>query len=147
VPNYSVRPAHESDCAEIARLSGQLGYPAAADTMRGRLQRLIASAQDAVFVAESADGGLIGWVQGALSQYLESDYRVVIAGLIVEEPHQRRGVGRALVQQVEHWAAEHGVKQTVVRCQTKREGAHRFYESLGYRPSKTQIVFRKALES
>jgi GNAT superfamily N-acetyltransferase len=142
---YSIRLAQDQDCAEIARLASQLGYPTSGDAMRIRLQRLLASANDVVFVAESAGGGLVGWIHGVLSQFLESDYRVEIGGLIVDERFYRKGVGRALVEHVESWAVDRGVRQASVRCRTTRAEAHLFYESLGYRRAKTQIVFRKAL--
>ena len=142
---HSVRQARQQDCAEIARLAKQLGYPASDDAMRTRLRRLLASSNDTVFVAESDAGGLLGWIHGTLTQFLESDFRVEIAGLVVDEQFHRRGVGRALVKQVEHWALEHGAEQSSVRCRTTRPEAHQFYESLGYSQTKTQIVFRKSL--
>jgi hypothetical protein len=52
-----------------------------------------------------------------------------------------------LVQRVEDWAVEHGVMQASVRCRTTRAEAHLFYESLGYKQNKTQIVFRKTLSA
>jgi GNAT superfamily N-acetyltransferase len=144
---HSVRQAREQDYAEIARLAKQLGYPASDDTMRTRLCRLLSSLNDAVFVAESEAGGLSGWIHGTLTQFLESDFRVEIAGLVVDKEFHRRGVGRDLVKQVERWALEHGVTQSSVRCQTFRVEAHQFYESLGYSQTKTQIVFRKSLSN
>ena len=142
---YSVRPAREQDCVELTRLAGQLEYPASNVAMRKRLERLLTSSKDAIFVAEQADGGLMGWIHGVLSQALESDYRVEIAGLIVDDRFQRMGVGRALVKRVERWANEQGIGQVLVRCRTSRTGAHRFYKNLGFNPAKTQIVFRKKL--
>jgi len=142
---HSIRSANEEDCGEIARLASQLGYPTSGEVMRLRLRRLLASPSDAVFVAESADCGLAGWIHGALSQFLESEQRVEIGGLVVDERFHRQGVGRGLVERVEDWAVERGVMQAVVRCRTTRAEAHRFYESLGYDQAKTQIVFRKQL--
>jgi GNAT superfamily N-acetyltransferase len=142
---HSVRQAREQDCAEIARLAKQLGYPASDDTMRTRLCRLFASSKDAIFVAESEEGGFLGWIHGTLTQFLESEFRVEIAGLVVDERFHRRGVGRDLVKQVERWALERGAEQSSVRCRITRPEAHRFYESLGYSQTKTQIVFRKSL--
>jgi GNAT superfamily N-acetyltransferase len=107
---------------------------------------LLTSTGDVVFVAEASDGaGLLGWIQGSLSQYLESDYRVEIAGLIVDGRFHRNGIGRALVDRVERWAIERGASQTSVRCRTTRPKAHKFYENLGYARTKTQIAFRKSL--
>ena len=142
---YSIRQAREQDCAELARLASQLGYPTSNDTMKLRLHRLLSSPNDVVIVAESADGSLVGWIHGVLSQLLESDYRVEIGGLIVDERFHRNGVGRDLVKKVESWAMERGVVQASVRCNTTRAGAHSFYESLGFDRAKTQIVLRKTL--
>lgn len=144
---FSIRKAREQDCEEIARLTSQLGYPASSDAIRVRLHRLLASSSDVVLVAESSSGGLVGWIHGVLAQFLESDYRVEIGGLVVEEQSQRKGVGRGLVGRVEDWAREQGVMQASVRCRTTRAGAHLFYESLGYKQTKTQIVFRKSLSA
>ena len=141
---YSIRKAREQDCAEVARLASQLGYPASDEAMRLRLRRLLASSSDVVFVA-GTHGGLVGWIHAVLSQALESDFRVEIAGLVVDERFLRKGVGRGLVERVEKWAIGRGVKQTVVRCRTTRAGAHQFYESIGYSRAKMQIVFRKSL--
>jgi len=143
--NTLIRLAQEEDCAEIARLAEQLGYPASADAMRSRLRRLLASPGDVVFVAESGKGGLSGWIHGTLSQFLESDNRAEIAGLVVDEQHHRKGIGRHLVKHVEGWALQQGVTQTVVRCRTTRPDSHQFYESLGYKQTKTQIVFKRTL--
>lgn len=142
-PVYSVRRAVEQDGAEIARLAGQLGYPCTPEAMASRLRRLRRSRRDAVFVA-GQDGELAGWIHGMLSQYLESDFRVEIAGLVVDKRFQRLGIGRALVAIVEKWGLSSGAVQSVVRCRTTRPAAHRFYESLGYNRSKKQIVFRKS---
>ena len=143
--HHPIRQAREQDCEEIARLAGQLGYPVSGEVMRLRLLRLLASPSDVVYVAESANGGLAGWIHGALSHGGESDHRVEIGGLVVDERSQRKGVGRHLVQRVERWAAGHGVTHASVRCRTTRAEAHVFYERLGYQQTKTQIVFRKSI--
>lgn len=145
MPRHSVRHAREQDCGGIARLAAQLGYPTSADEVQRRLQRLLASPSDIVLVAETSEGLLIGWIHAFLSQLLESDYRAEVGGLVVDQNFHRQGVGRELIHQIEHWAAEHGVTQVSVRCRTTRLEAHQFYENLGYCPTKTQIAFRKSL--
>ena len=76
-------------------------------------------------------------------QLLESDYRVEIGGLIVDERFRRGGIGRGLVQAIENWAAEHRATELSVRCREERAESHKFYESLSFRHIKTQRVFRK----
>jgi GNAT superfamily N-acetyltransferase len=86
---------------------------------------------------------LAGWIHGFLSQLLESDYRVEIGGLLVDERWRRNGIGRRLVRVVDDWAAERGAAELSVRCREERAESHKFYESLSFRHTKTQRVFRK----
>ncbi len=140
-----IRPAEIRDAVEIARLSGALGYPAEADVIRRRLERLLGSGSDAVFVAEGGTGELSGWVHGYLSQLIESEYRAEIGGLIVDARARRQGVGRQLVERLEIWARERGAMELSVRCRDDRTEAHRFYDHLGFTSTKKQNVFRKRL--
>lgn len=142
-----IRRAVISDAPELTRLTSALGYPAAEGVIADRLQRLLVSANDCLLVAESGEGRLAGWIHGFLCQLLESDYRVEIGGLLVDEPFRRSGVGRRLVGAVEDWAKDRGAVELSVRCRVEREEAHRFYEMLGFRTTKTQKVFRKRIGS
>jgi GNAT superfamily N-acetyltransferase len=99
----SIRPATLHDAAEIARLSTQLGYPATEGAMRERLEQLLPSPRQVVFVAE-AGHGLLGWVAGELRLILESGSRVELAGLVVDASARRTGIGSQLVREVEQWA-------------------------------------------
>lgn len=139
----NIRRAVESDAAELARLTSQLGYPASEASIRARLTRMLESSEDCLLVAEGSGGELAGWVHGFLSQLLESDYRVEIGGLLVDAPWRRKGIGRRLVRAVEEWAAEHGAVELSVRCREERTEAHQFYENLLFQHAKTQRVFRK----
>jgi GNAT superfamily N-acetyltransferase len=140
---FKVRAAAEEDAEPIARLSRELGYPAELPTVRGRLQAILARDDQRVIVAELPGGGICGWLQAHCSNVLESGFRVEIVGLIVSESMRRRGVGRSLVSQAETWAAEISAETVVVRSNSKRTESHAFYPSLGYFPSKTQVVYRK----
>jgi predicted N-acetyltransferase YhbS len=140
-----IRKAQAQDAGEIARLASQLGYPTTEVQTSPRLKRLLASSNDLVLVAESAEGAVIGWIHGFLSQLLESDFRVEIGGLIVDEKFHRQGVGRELVQRIEAWAKESDATQVSVRCRITRLESHKFYENLGFSAAKTQIAFRKQL--
>jgi GNAT superfamily N-acetyltransferase len=140
---HIIRRAIASDAAELARLTSQLGYPASEAAVCARLTRMIDSADDCLLVAEDSSGKLAGWIHGFLSQLLESDYRVEIGGLIVDEKWRRHGIGRQLVRAVEDWAVERGAVELSVRCREERIESHKFYESLLFRHTKTQRAFRK----
>jgi GNAT superfamily N-acetyltransferase len=144
-PPPLVRPAVPSDAPRLAQLSGELGYPVAADTIAARLARLLARADDVVFVAET-DGHVVGWIHGAEQDLLESATRCELLGLVVDAGHRAQGVGRRLVAAVEAWAAGRGLELVSVRSNVSRTESHPFYERLGYTRVKTQHAYRKRLE-
>jgi GNAT superfamily N-acetyltransferase len=109
------------------------------------MERIVDSNNHCLLVAERPDGELVGWIHAFLSQLLESDYRIEIGGLIVEERCRRTGIGRKLLHAIENWAAEHAVTELSVRCREDRAEAHKFYEDFSFRHIKTQRVFRKRL--
>jgi len=108
---------------------------------------MLGRADDRLLVAEVSGGELGGWIHGFLCQLLESNFRVEIGGLIVDERRRRSGLGRRLVQAIEDWVLESGASELSVRCREERAESHKFYETLSFRHTKTQRVLRKRLSS
>ncbi len=54
-------------------------------------------------------------------------------GVSVVAGHRGRGIGRALIDHLERWAANHGVERMVLNVSEANEGAIRLYHELGYR--------------
>jgi predicted N-acetyltransferase YhbS len=140
-----IRDAVISDAAEIARLTGELGYPANAEETAGRLSR-VGDRQKQVVLVAVLEGKIAGWIQAQASEVLESGFRVEIVGLVVAESCRRCGVGRRLVEETERWASDVGAPAIVVRSNAKRVESHIFYPALGFSSSKTQAVYRKLLK-
>lgn len=146
-----IRAARESDAAELARLSGQLGYPADTALMSERLARIGVRTDHAVFVAESAAAeagrppALLGWIHVAYGLRLESGESGEIVGLVVDAGIRRSGVGRQLVEAAERWSRAAGLVRIVVRSNAARTEAHSFYPALGYVLTKTQRVYGRPL--
>ncbi len=138
-----VRPMTDGDAAEVAGLSGQLGYPSETEQIRERFRALSREPDSSVFVAERDDGRLAGWIHVLARRFLESDHYAEIAGLVVDAGARRGGVGRALIGAAEAWARERGCVTLRVRSNTRRVEAKPFYERMGYRVVKTQYVFEK----
>ena len=144
--NIKVRNAKRSDAQQIARLCGELGYPATGPQIAARLRRLTPASRHAVFVAESADDtGVVGWVHVSVLHLLESDLRAEVNGLIVAEGQRRAGAGAKLLEAAEKWARKRRCGGINVRSNVIRKRAHRFYKREGYEHYKTQKAFRKAL--
>jgi GNAT superfamily N-acetyltransferase len=140
-----IRRAKSLDAPQLAVLSGQLGYPATAAQMRERLRGIKPASQHAVFVAESAKEGVIGWIHVSRQPLLEVEIRAEINGLVVAEGQRSLGAGARLLAAAEDWARKHGCKGMSVRSNVIRERAHQFYERHGYEHYKTQKSFRKPL--
>jgi GNAT superfamily N-acetyltransferase len=132
------------DAEEAARMSGELGYPIDAATMRRRIEQLLTSPDHGVFIALSG-GHAVGWIHVAIVQRLQSEVRAEIGGLVVSAGHRGAGIGAKLVARAEQWGRDRGLTGMVVRSQIKREDAHRFYLREGYARTKTSAVFSKEL--
>lgn len=139
-----IRAAAPADAGSLARLSGELGYPADAETIARRLQDVVKNRAGAVMVAE-VDGQVAGWAHVLPQRRLEHDANAELAGLVVDESARGAGIGRALLRAAEAWAGEHGYPELVVRSNVIRERAHRFYLREGYAEKKRQVVFVKKM--
>jgi len=126
-------------------LCDQLGYPASAEAVRGRITEISRDEHHAICVAGTG-GCVIGWVHVYLCLLLEVDLQAEISGLVVDESWRSRGVGRLVLDRAGQWAREHGVCKLNVRSNTVRERAPAFYERAGCVCFKTSRVFPKTLK-
>jgi GNAT superfamily N-acetyltransferase len=133
------------DVDRLAVLCEQLGYPSTPAQVHQRLGQVLQDEDQAVFVAEGVAGQVVGWVQVFGRQLLVVDRHAELGGLVVDEGHRGRGVGPQLMEQAEDWARARGCEALYVRSNVVREGAHRFYEGIGYAQIKTSRVFLKDL--
>jgi GNAT superfamily N-acetyltransferase len=132
------------DLTDVARLSGELGYPLDSGQAQRRFEAL-ARGDHGLFVAE--DGGrVVGWIHVSATPALVDEAKTVIDALIVDESVRSRGIGRLLVTEVEAWAARRGHKTLRVRTRVTRDRAHHFYQKCGFALDKTQHIFDKSLE-
>jgi GNAT superfamily N-acetyltransferase len=139
-----VRKARTSDAQRIAKLSGELGYPATSAQIVQRLRRLRPAKHHAVFVAETKDG-VVGWLHASISHLLESDLRAEVNGLVVSESQRSLGAGARLLAAAEAWSKQQGCRSVNLRSNVLRGRAHNFYLRNGYEHYKTQKAFRKTL--
>lgn len=139
-----VRAATTDDAAEIARLSGELGYPGTPQEMAARLEQMVSQGHF-VAVAVQDEPSLSGWIAAESRVSLEVGRKAEITGLVVDVRARRSGVGARLVAAVEQWARENGHDAVVVRSSAARTESHLFYPRHGYARYKTQHVYSKPL--
>ena len=142
---FVIRQMLPGDAAAIAGLTTQLGYPATEADISKRFD-LIKERWDArLLVASQPSMPILGWIHVQATYLLEVDPRTEIWGLVVAESARGLGVGRALVEAAEAWAATLGFTAMAVNSNALRIQARGLYEHLGYSVIKTQNAFRKKL--
>ena len=144
--NVVVRRMTEDDAAQVNELVSQLGYPNDIGKTETAIRAVLGSEAGDAFVAE-ADGHVIGWAHVFMVPFIESVPNAELGGLVVDEKYRCSGAGRALVEQVEAWARDRGAGELNLRSNIVRDGAHKFYQHLGFEVQKTQHKFRKRLDS
>ncbi|MEU5259555.1 GNAT family N-acetyltransferase [Amycolatopsis sp. NPDC021455] len=128
----TIRQAEAADAARIAVLLGQLGYPTGEARVRARLDEWLADPRSVLAVAEVA-GEVSGVAAFHAMPLLEHDERRGrLVALVVDDSCRGRGVGRALVAEVEREARRLGCRELEVTSNRAREAAHAFYRGLGY---------------
>jgi GNAT superfamily N-acetyltransferase len=140
-----IRAATGEDARALASLSEQLGYPATPVDVARRLARILPDPMQAVYLAETPEPQVVGWIHVFAHVTVESNPTAEVGGLVVAEGHRSRGIGQQLLAQAEEWARDRGYGRMTVRSNVIRTRAHRFYERLGYASYKSQRVFAKEL--
>jgi predicted N-acetyltransferase YhbS len=140
----TTRAMVEADAEQVAKLSGELGYPSDAEAIRRRLRAI--SPADLLLVAVEENGAPTGFIHAMAMRTIEEEVRVHVMALVVSSRVRRNGTGRKLISEAENCAREIGAEGIVVRSNVTRGEAHEFYPALGFRKIKTQAVYLKQLE-
>lgn len=85
----------------------------------------------AVFVAETADGEIVGRLSVARDPHPAS-YHVADLGLMVARGYRRRGIGQALLEQAVSWARESEVSKLELHVFPYNAPAIALYERFGF---------------
>ncbi len=133
-----VRPITIDDAAAVSDLARQLGY----ERPPAEIEHWVGATDEScvAFVAES-DGDVVGWVEAHVLRLLQQAAVVEIGGLVVGRDLRATGIGRHLMNAAIVWGQERGYGEFIVRSNVVREDAHGFYESIGFRRSKTSHTF------
>ena len=121
-----------NDAAALAQLMCELGYETTKSEMQIRMERIAADECYRTFVAV-LDGKVCGMI-GTLTSpsYEHNDPGGRILALATLSTMRRRGIGRALIATAEKDFTHRGIRRVALNTQLARDGAHKFYESLGY---------------
>jgi GNAT superfamily N-acetyltransferase len=127
-----IRTPRPGDVDAIAALLAELGYPTSPEAVQARLTELGKQTHVVVFVADAGQGAA-GLATAYIVPVVHADRPVaVLSALVVHEGQRRRGVGRQLVEAAQAWARDRQAYRITVSSGLARQGAHSFYERLGY---------------
>ncbi len=100
-------------------------------------------------VAREPAGAAMGLVEAALrSDYVngtDSSPVAFLEGIYVTPPFRGRGVARALVKAVEHWARGRGCSEFASDAALDNERSHAMHRALGFVETERVVYFRKPL--
>jgi N-acetylglutamate synthase-like GNAT family acetyltransferase len=128
----TIRDVRRGDARALACLIGQLGYQTSADSVVRRVERLRESEVDRLVVAE-LDGEVVGLASLHTSLSIEYDQPAAkLSAIVVDERHRRRGIGEALVAEMEAEASRRRCCLIFLTTAVRREDAHAFYQRIGF---------------
>ena len=87
--------------------------------------------EQATFVAR-VGGEVVGMVAVSEQRHWSGDLDAYVGELATAARHERRGVGRALLDRAEQWARERGLARITLETGAANTGARAFYSALGY---------------
>ncbi len=134
-----IREASIGDIESINIVSSYLGYETSSrDESRKRLEDILTSKCDFVWVYLE-NNKIVAWLHLFIALRLASPKFAEIGGLVVDKSYRRSGIGRKLVRKAMQWSKQNKLPLRV-RCNSKRDEANKFYESLGFTNKKIQKV-------
>lgn len=129
--SFAIRAGRPSDAPALARLLGEMDYPTDASHMLDRLSGMD-TLRDLVLVATIGDEP-VGMAALHVIPQLHRDAPLArISSVAVARSLRGRGIGERLMHAVEAEAVARGCDRVELVSRASREGAHRFYERLGY---------------
>ena len=142
-----IREIKISDYNEIQKLSTNLGFALPKEVVKENIKSVLADGQDKIFAEVDSKDNVIGYIQIAPLRPIYFKPLIDIIGMVVDEKHRRKGIGRNLINAAKDWAVRNGFEGIRAVTQIKRMEAHNFYSSVGFNYIKTQKNYRMIFKS
>jgi ribosomal protein S18 acetylase RimI-like enzyme len=125
-PKVSIRKCRAEDVPAILQFWQEAeATPSVTDTAQA-LTRAIAANSARALVAEM-DARLVGTIIGTFDGWRGNIYRMA-----VHPDYRRRGIGRALVAEIDQWLIEQGATRVTALVEKDHDWATRFWIAVGY---------------
>lgn len=139
-----IRQAKIEDYKNICKICcDDLGYNCSEELVKERLKDLDKNNERVLVAVYNSE--VVGYLHAQIYKTLYFEELINFLGLAVSKEYRNKKVGTRLVNEIENWAKENGIKKVRVNSGFSRKEAHEFYRSLGYNNEKEQIRFLKNL--
>lgn len=139
-----IRQAKIEDYKDICKICcDDLGYNCSEELVKERLKGLDKNDERVLVAVYNSE--VVGYLHAQIYKTLYFEELINFLGLAVSKEYRNKKVRTRLVNEIENWAKENGIKKVRVNSGFSRKEAHEFYRSLGYNNEKEQIRFLKNL--
>ena len=139
-----IRQAHESDVAQLARLSSACTLAPGWFASSAEWYREWIDTPHSIILAAEHEGSLSGLC--AVKLYGEDNDKLWVRELAVHPNHRRRGVGGGLLDFALTWGQQNGAKRAFLAVDSRSSGAIALYRRVGFTPNGEE-EFNLLLES
>lgn len=147
--SFQVRAASAHDLHAWAALQAELWPDQDSDTL-GHVAEALQRAQAGNFLAIGGDGAAIGFAEAVLRQdYVngtDSSPVAFLEGWYVSAGWRGRGVGRALLAAVRHWAQAQGCSELASDTALGNTAAQRAHAACGFEETERVVYYRMGLD-
>ena len=146
--SYQIRRATAEDKPEWLRMRQGLWPEAPREYLDYDLDEILADDEQAVFVASSADGRLVAFIETGMRSHVEgcetSPVGYIEAWYV--DPHVRgQKLGREMVHTAEQWAREKGMSEMASDTWLENEVSIQAHLKMGYYEAERLVHFVKRL--
>src|SRR5687768_1585038 len=146
---HRIRELEPSDLQELFRLRSLLwDQVPAGDHQKEVLDILGHSDTEQIFVAESDNGNLAGFLEVSIRPFVEdceTENVGYLEGWFVDEKHRRQGIGRDLVRTAEIWAKAKGCTEMASDVEFGNSISLSAHKELGYGETSRLVHLKKNL--
>ena len=146
--SYQIRRATAEDKPEWLRMRQGLWPEAPIEYLDYDLDEILADDEQAVFVASSADGRLVAFIETGMRSHVEGCETSPVGYIeawYVDEHMRGQKLGREMVHTAEEWAREKGMAEMASDTWLENEVSIQAHLKMGYYEAERLVHFVKRL--
>ena len=149
VEGLSIKPVTKDDFHDWLSMALQLWPDYEPDELKAILEGLIPDNKQEPFICRLSDGSPAGFLDlSTRTDYVEGTQTSpvgFIEGIFVQEHLRGQGIGRALVEFAERWAADKGYTELASDAELDNLDSHAFHKAAGFEEAGRVVAFVKNL--